>query len=72
MLARIAALTLALSLVALVLPGPASPVGEASAICIEGPTGECLPVCETASVYEDVRQSNPLTEKLLPELYCLM
>lgn len=72
MLARIAALTLALSLVALVLPGPASPVGEASATCVEDPTGECLPVCEAAAVYEEVRQSTYVTEKLLPKLYCLM
>lgn len=73
MLARIATMTLVITLVLMVVPAPGAPVEEASAVpaCVETPTGEtCVESCTVVYVYNKVRESNKMTEKVLPWAAC--
>lgn len=73
MLARIAAMTLVLALVLMVVPTPGGPVQDASAVpvCLQGPHGEtCVEQCTVVYIYNEVRESNKVTEEILPWAAC--
>ncbi len=73
MLARITTMTLVIGLALTVVPAPAAPVEEASAVpaCMMGPTGEvCVDSCDAVYLYNTVRNSNKATEELLPWAAC--
>lgn len=73
MLARIAAMTLVLALVLMVIPGPGAPVEEASAVpaCVKTPAGEtCVETCTIVYAYNEVRNSNKVTNETLPWAAC--
>ncbi len=66
-------MTLVLALVLMAVPAPGAPIEEASAVpaCVEGPHGEtCVETCTVVYVYNNVRQSNKVTEKVLPWAAC--